>query len=300
MAPAILDCLIIGGGPAGLTAALYLARYRRHARLFDDGESRAALIPESHNYPGFKGIAGPELLTRLREQALKYGAALETGRVTELKRQADGSFIARSGNATVSARTVLLATGLIDEAPGIEGLSAGVYTGAIRYCPICDGFEATDRRIGVLGGLADAAKKALFLRTYSRKVILFETASRRESAADLRSCLLGADIQMGGIPMRVECNGNGVEVTVEGGRRVTVDVFYPALGCTVRSELATRLNAECDEIGNLRVDAHQRTSVEGLYAAGDVVTDLHQLSVATAHAAIAATDIHNRLERNLR
>jgi thioredoxin reductase (NADPH) len=79
-----------------------------------------------------------------------------------------------------------------------------------------------------------------------------------------------------------------------------VDVLYPALGCDVRSQLATALGARCTEIGNLHVDDKQRTSVEGLYAAGDVVTDLHQLSVATGHAAVAATAIHNSLPRNFR
>ena len=84
------------------------------------------------------------------------------------------------------------------------------------------------------------------------------------------------------------------------GKLHEVDALYPALGCNVRSDLATRLGAACTENGNLEVDDHQRTTIEGLYAAGDVVTDLHQLSVAFGHAAIAATDIHNRLPPNPR
>src|SRR3954453_1796972 len=111
----MLDCLIVGGGPAGLTAAIYLARYRRKTRLVDSGESRAGLIPESHNYPGFKGIGGPDLLRRLRDQALLYGAVLEQGRVTALVGDEDGNFIANCGGAETRARFVLLATGLVDE-----------------------------------------------------------------------------------------------------------------------------------------------------------------------------------------
>jgi len=102
MSAEILDCLVVGGGPAGLTAALYLARYRRLARLFDAGESRAALIPESHNYPGFKGIAGPELLARLRVQAEEYGSVIEKGKVTALARD-DGLFFARCNNSEIRA-----------------------------------------------------------------------------------------------------------------------------------------------------------------------------------------------------
>jgi thioredoxin reductase (NADPH) len=292
----ILDCLVVGGGPAGLTAALYLARYRRLARLFDAGESRAALIPESHNYPGFKGIGGPELLARLRAQAEKYGSIIEKGKVTALARH-DGVFVARCNNSEIRARSVLLATGLVDGRPSIAGFSDGVYEAAIRFCPICDGYEAMDRRVGVLGKTEQAAKKALFLRTYTRQIFLFITDDASDAT---REALIAAGVTVIGNPRSIERTGDKVRVAVEGGADVDLDVLYPALGCTVRSELATSLGAACDSNCNLRVDAHQQTTVDFLYAAGDVVTDLHQLSVATGHAAIAATDIHNRLASNPR
>ena len=287
----MLDCLIIGGGPAGLTAAIYLARYRRAAVLVDDGASRAALIPASHNYPGFNGIAGPDLLAQLREQALLYGANLEHGRVTTLRRRPRGGFRVRWDGKEIAARTVLLATGLI------EGLGSGVYDGAVRFCPICDGFEAMDRRIGVLGSADEAGRKALFLRTYSRSVMLFGKEGNSEAT---RETLRQAGIRRAGRALRVECLQDGVRVTVEGGDCFDLDVLYPALGCQVRSELAAGLDADCTEVGNVIVDAQQRTSVECLYAAGDIVSDLHQLAVATGHAAIAATTIHNSLGRNPR
>jgi len=294
----MLDCLIVGGGPAGLTAATYLARYRRMTRLIDDGESRAALIPESHNYPGFKGIGGTDLLRRLRDQALLYGAALEQGRVTALLRGGDDSFIAKCGDVEVRARFVLLATGLVDESPQIEGLTDGVYSGAIRFCPVCDGFEAMDRRIGVVGNTEHAGKKALFLRTYSHEVLLFATDEEQQEPA--RANLDEAGIIIAGRPVRVVHTDNRVTVIVADGGRHDVDVLYPALGCNVRSGLATQLGALCNHEGNLQVDDHQQTTVPGLYAAGDVVTDLHQLSVSSGHAAIAATAIHNKLPRNFR
>jgi thioredoxin reductase (NADPH) len=298
--PDILDCLIVGGGPAGLTAATYLGRYLRATMLIDDGNSRAALIPESHNYPGFVGIAGPDLLGRLRDQAVSYGAVLERGRVSTLGRGGDGIFSATVGASEIRARYVLLATGLVDESPKIDGLRDGVYRGAVRFCPICDGYEALDQRIGVLGAWEGAAKKAMFLRTYTREVILFATDNARHAQAETLTTLRENEVSIGGRPISVERRGDKVTVIVEGGVRHEVDVLYSALGCTVRSELATGLGAVCNETGNLHVDDHQRTTVPGLYAAGDIVTDLHQLSVATGHAAIAATDIHNKLARNLR
>ncbi len=246
----MLDCLIVGGGPAGLTAAIYLARYRRAAVIVDEGASRAALIPASHNYPGFKGIAGPDLLARLRDQALLYGAAMEHGRVTTLQRTSRRGFLAHWQSGEVAARTVLLATGLVDESPNIAGLDTAVYDGAIRFCPICDGFEAMDRRIGVLGAAQEAGHKALFLRTYSQHVMLFETGLK-PAGAKLRQTLTRAGIELGGRSVRAECFEDGVRVTVEGGARFDLDVLYPALGCEVRSELATRLGADCTKMGNL-------------------------------------------------
>ena len=123
--PEPYDCLIIGGGPAGLTAAVYLARYRRRIVLFDAGESRASLISESHNYPGFPGgISGPGLLGALRKQTATYGVRQISARVTELKRERVG-FAATFGEQEIKARFILLATGIVDESPDLPGLDQG-------------------------------------------------------------------------------------------------------------------------------------------------------------------------------
>jgi thioredoxin reductase (NADPH) len=216
-----------------------------------------------------------------------------------LRRDAKGGFLVKWRGREASTRTVLLATGLVDENPVIEGLPSGIYSGAVRYCPICDGFEAMDRRIGVIGNAEQAAGKALFLRTYSTEVTMFEL-NRGAVPEETRQQLKDAGVAQAGGVTRVECTENGVIVTVEHGARIDLDVLYPALGCEVRSELATALGADCTEEGNLKVDIHQQTSVASLYAAGDVVSDLHQLAVATGHAAIATTAIHHRLSRNPR
>jgi thioredoxin reductase (NADPH) len=289
----MLDCLIIGGGPAGLAAATYLARYRRDALVVDAGESRAAQIPVSHNYAGFKGIGGRDLLVRLREQALLYGAQLRDGRITALKRSS-AFFEATLDQQQITARFVLLATGLVDESPTIEG---GRTSPAIRYCPICDGYEAMDRKVGVIGKIQVAGKKALFLRTYTPNVAVFETGIHEPS--EMRETLSKAGIEVCGGVEGLKLVEDKILISAKGGYR-QVDFLYPALGCAVRSEFALALGARGDEVGCLAVDIHQQTAVHRLYAAGDVVTDLHQLSVAIGHAAIAATDIHNRLPSNPR
>lgn len=294
------DCLIVGGGPAGLTAAIYLARYRRRVLLADSGESRALLIPRSHNYPGFSaGISGKELLAALWEQAAHYGVRLLRERIDCVARDGDG-FAAASQSRHVTAARVLLAAGIVDEKPDLPGLQDSVAHGTIRFCPICDAYEAMDKRIGVLGG-ADAAKKARFLRTYSREVTFLPLQGSASLRDDERACLREADI---GLPegriADLEVSADKATALMDNGTRIEMDVLYPALGCRVRTELIRDLKAEHNEAGCLVVDAKQRTTVPHLYAAGDVVSDLHQISVAVGHAAVAATDIHNSLPANFR
>jgi thioredoxin reductase (NADPH) len=297
-----VDCLIIGGGPAGLTAAIYLARFRREILLVDAAQSRAELIPSSHNYPGYRGISGREFLDALRKQAAQYDIAHEKQMVTDLNKKPDGTFAAGLKNGrTVFARRVLLATGIVDHSPDLPGLKEIVDHGTIRFCPICDGYEAMDRRIGVLGPAEHAAPKALFLRTYSRMISFLPTDDERLIRPPMRRELRAAGIAI--VSPRVtdvEAAGEQIAAVLADGRRYAVDVLYPALGSTIRSKLAIRLGARSTRAGGLIANAKQQTSVRHLFAAGDVVSDLHQLAVATGHAAIAATSIHNSLQHNYR
>src|SRR5262245_29965903 len=181
-----IDCLVIGGGPAGLTAAIYLARFRRNIVLVDSGSSRAALIPNSHNYPGFAGISGDEFLAKLRAQARRYGAALEHGTVESLH-PAGQTLHARIDGQTLAARKVLLATGIVDEKPALPSLPEFIYRGGVRFCPICDGYEVMDKRIAVVGPFAKAIKKALFLRAYSRHIAVLPLDREVRLGADDRA-----------------------------------------------------------------------------------------------------------------
>src|SRR3954447_14349410 len=146
-----LDCLVIGGGPAGLTAAIYLARYRRNVMVIDSRDSRAALIPETHNYPGFAaGVSGKKLLELLTSQAETYGVKFAQDAVQTLQKSGD-AFTATASGREIEAKRVVLATGLVDRTLEIPGLRPAIAEGLVRYCPICDGYEASDQRIGVLG-----------------------------------------------------------------------------------------------------------------------------------------------------
>jgi thioredoxin reductase (NADPH) len=299
--PAEIDCLIVGGGPAGLTAAIYLARFRRNVVLVDSGASRAALIPTSHNYPGFAaGVSGNELLQRLREQAEQYGAVLRHDAVTALEPAPEG-LRARIGTESLTARKVILATGIVDEKPDLPSLKEFIYRGAVRFCPICDGYEAMDRRIGVVGPLRQAIKKALFLRTYARDLMLLPLERALHLAAEDEKVLRDAGIALPTQPLAdLDTAGDKIEAVMADGTTQVLEILYPAMGAQVRSELATALGARSNDQGCLFADPHQRTSVPNLYAVGDITMELHQISVATGQAAIAATDVHNCLPPNRR
>jgi thioredoxin reductase (NADPH) len=298
MAEQNLDCLIIGGGPAGLTAAVYLARYHRRVAVFDSGASRARLIPTSHNYPGFPdGVSGPQLLASLAAQVAHYGITTVRSTVRSLLPTKPGFRVLHDGGE-LHASFVLLATGIVDKHPKMEGLEAAIGDGLVRYCPVCDAFEATDRKIAVFGPGSDAASKASFLRGYSSDVTWLRPDGPAPLAADLQT-LADSDIDVVNSVNALARDGAGV-LARSGDAVHRFDLVYPALGCDVRSDVASDLGAEVTDVGCLKVDEHQRTTVEGLYAAGDVVSDLHQIAVATGHAAVAATHIHKSLPASLR
>ena len=288
------EVLIVGAGPAGLTAATYLARFRRRVLVADGGAPRACWIPVSHNMPGFpQGITGDAILKRMTDQATEYGAVIEAGRVERLTHDGDG-FIARLNGREVRVRAVLLATGVIDHHPDLPGVERAIERALVRICPICDGFEAIDQAVAVIGDDDKGVREAAFLRTYSDRVTLIhtgspETLTRQDELARLGIELIRAPID------NVQLEGDRVTALGWGGVTRTFDLVYSALGTSANATLARALDARIGEDGRLFVDPQQVTSVKGLYAAGDVVRGLNQIAVASAEAAVAATAIHNAL-----
>jgi thioredoxin reductase (NADPH) len=292
------DCLIIGGGPAGLTAAIYLTRFHLTAKLVDAGKSRAAWIPCTHNHAGYPGgISGKELIERMKEQAQLYGASIVTGRVTRLDR-IEGGFRAEWGEGSVTARKVLLATGLTNRRPPMdeELHDEALARGLIRYCPICDGYEVTDKRVGVIGSGSHGVAEAVFLRGYTTDITLIAPDKAHDLAAEDRARLEAYGISyVDGPCSAVAVHDECIVVDTAEGHHA-FDSVYPALGSDVHNELALQVCAELkDDV--LVVDSHQRTSVPGLYAAGDVVLGLDQISHAMGEGGVAATTMRNDLAK---
>src|SRR5204863_4093434 len=195
----ILDCLIIGGGPAGLTAAIYLARFLLDILVVDGGKSRAAWIPCTRNHAGYPdGIKGKELLQRMRDQACKYGAKIENEHVTKLERDEEsGLFSATWGSGKAAASTVLLATGVSNRRPPMdeELHDDALSRGLVRYCPICDGYEITDKRVGVIGSGSRGVAEALFIRSFTADVTLIAPDKASHLKADDHAKLKDAGIE---------------------------------------------------------------------------------------------------------
>ena len=291
------DCIIIGAGPAGLTAAIYLARFHLKIRLFDNGSSRAALIPRTNNHAGYPdGIPGVDLLLLMRRQAERFGAVREEAQVDAIE-PVSGGFRVHVGDTVAQARTVLLATGVVNNRPDMpddvhdEALARGL----LRYCPICDGYEVTDKRVGVIGTGDHGMKEALFLRGFTKDVTLIAPGAAHDLDDACRAKLEEAGIaHLDGPCSSIAIDGDVLRIETAGGPQC-FDSVDPALGSVIRSELAVAAGARATAEGCLEVDDHQRTSIPGLFAAGDVVKGLDQISHAMGEAGVASTAIRNLL-----
>jgi thioredoxin reductase (NADPH) len=304
------DTLIIGGGPGGLTAAIYLRRFTRDVAVVDKGNSRLRLIPVSHNYPGFpEGVPGATLLANLNAQLERYGGTVTSGEILGLRIE-DGLFVAdclpEGGPADalsrIRAHTVLLATGVADVGLPVEMWREAIAFGSVRLCPVCDGFDVMDKRIAVATSEVNPVGHALFMRTFSSDVTLFERGPASMVDDDDRRRLAAAGVRLVESPLLSVTLDAAMKPVMhtEDGEAYDADVFYPMLGEHARSGLAAELGAETAQCEELVVDAHGATAVPGLYAIGDVTVGLNQIAVATGQAARAATHIHNILPPALR
>ena len=291
------DALVIGGGPAGLTAAIYLARFHLATIVVDAGYSRAGTIPRTRNHAGYPGgIVGADLVAAMRAQAVDNGAVIVDGHVDDLAR-AGAAFVAGGSFGRITAAAAILATGVVNRRPPVDDAfhDAALAAGRLRYCPVCDGFEVTDARVGVLGTGDHGVKEAIFLRSYTPDVTLVAPDGTHDLSPDQRRCLDAATVTIvDGPATDLALAGDTIALTTPAGRLAFASL-YPALGSHIRSGLAASLGAATVEAGCITVDDHQRTSVAGLYAAGDVVLGLDQISHAMGEGGVAATTLRNDL-----
>ncbi|PDS30293.1 NAD(P)/FAD-dependent oxidoreductase [Rhizobium phaseoli] len=298
--PATLDALVIGAGPGGMTAALYLARLNRRVLAVDSGQSRALLIPLSRNHPAFpEGIEGSELSRRMKTQLRKVGVEVGAVAVSQVSRGADAGFVAEIAGRPIFAQNIILATGVEDTLPPIDDANDLIRSGHLRLCPICDGYEIAGRSAVVIGATERAAAEALFLTSFTKSITIATLGERLDVNESMMARLIehGVSVHFGQLVRCARSVDGTVDLIMRDSCALESVVLYSALGIRPRSRLAQQLGAELEQDRRIKVDAHQATLVPGLYAVGDVVTGLNQLGVSMAQGEIAAVAVHNRLRQ---
>jgi thioredoxin reductase len=291
---AAYDVVVVGGGTAGLSGALALARSCRSVLVLDAGDPRNAAAGHAHNFLSRDGVPPDELYAAGRAEVERYGGQVETGRVTALRR--DGaSFRVELADRSIAARRLLLATGLRDELPDVPGL-AERWGLDVLHCPYCHGYEVRGRRIGVLTTGPGAAHQALLFRQLSPHVTLLchaGPAPERDERAQLDA--LGVPL-VDGTVAEVESDGSRLTgVRLADGRRILLDALVVAPRCYARAELLGPLGLEAAEVRvdgqvtgtKVDTDAMGATAVPGVWAAGNLADPMAQL-VTSAAAGLAA------------
>jgi len=288
------DVLIIGAGPAGLSAALVLGRVCRRVLVIDSGKPRNAPSPASHSFFTRDGSPSSELLRIGREQLRPYGVEVLDAEVADAFQEGDAFTVALADGSRRSARRLLLATGVVDPVPEIEGLRE-LWGTSVLHCAYCHGWEVRDQPLAVYANGGSAAEIVALVRCLSRDVVLCT-----DGPADL-----GDDLEMldrAGILVReepiVRLKGNDGRleriVFADGSDLPRRALFLPTLP-RQHSDLAERLGCELTGYGLVKVDAAGLTTVPGVYAAGDLALRRHQVVVASADGAIAGITINHEL-----
>ena len=291
------DCAIVGGGPAGLTCAIYLARYRRPVIVIDAGKPRNHASRGIHGFLGHHSIAPSELVRRGREEARDFGAELLDASVERIERNGDLFDVHLAGGRTIQARRIALAYGVRDELPEIPEIER-FYGVSVHHCADCDGWESREKRIGVIGWEKKVVALALQLLQWSDDVVIFTHGHARGWDADEQSKLLaeGIDVKDEPILALEGEEGRVHHAVLSTGERVPAEALFFNIKTTRSCLLAESLGCAVDpKRPDVQVDEHGKTSIEGVWAIGDVAKGSQLVITAAADGAIAAIDINKSL-----
>lgn len=293
----LLDVIIVGGGPAGLSAALVLGRCRRRAIVFDAGHPRNEASHALHGYLTRDGTSPAEFLKIGREQLAPYDTIqLQPGKVVAVERGERRFTATMEGGEQFSARMLLLATGLVDELPQIEGFRQ-FYGITAHNCPYCDGWEHRDQPLAVVGGNKDAADLAIELLLWSKDVVLCTNGAPQCGKEVLNSMKHNGVRIIDAQIARLEGTGKKLErIRFRDGSELARNALFFSPGQHQRSHLAEQLGCEfCENDGCIQCDENAATSVPGVYAAGNASRGVQLIIAAAAEGMQAAFAINTAL-----
>lgn len=296
----LLDCIIIGGGPAGLNAAIVLGRCRRQVIVFDTRQQRNSSSHGMHNYLTRDDILPADFIKICHAEMKKYSVQLVHKKIISAKKSKQGFFMAtdEKGN-THHSKKLLVATGLTDTLPEVEGFRE-MYGRSIFHCPYCDGWEVRDKKLGVYARNKEGWELALNLKTWSTDVTLF-TDGKNKITPHQKKKLDANKIAVNDNPiLRLQgVKGNLKSIVFKNKESMDCDALFFVNGYTQQCNLVKTFGCEMDKKGVVITNRFQQTNIEGLYVAGDASKDMHFVVVAAAEGAKAGVIINKELQKEI-
>jgi thioredoxin reductase len=291
------DVAVIGGGPAGLASALWLARYLHSVVVVDSGDPRNWETRGINGYLGHQGIRSPDLRRIGRDECAQFGVAFVDGIVDQAMNETGELFaIHLRGGSVIEARRILLAIGIKDVWPDIPGLDR-CYGETVHVCPDCDGYETRDKKTVVVGKGRKAVGMALALTTWTREIVICTNGEKPEIDQELLDIIKPLNIPV--LDQKIQCviskSTDIIGIDLEGGMALDCERLFFAIGQYPADDLGAQLGCERDPMGRLVIDDRNHTSVRNVFAAGDIAPGPQLAIGAAASGAIAAIAIHSSL-----
>ncbi|MGN6166298.1 MAG: NAD(P)/FAD-dependent oxidoreductase [Flavisolibacter sp.] len=294
------DCIIIGGGPAGLNAAVILGRCRRKVLLFDTEHYRNKASHGMHNYLTRDDILPKDFIAACHKELEKYCVQLLHKKIISATRNEEGMFVVRDEEGRVyHSKKLLVATGLFDNVPAIPGFKE-MYGKSIFHCPYCDGWEVRDKKLGVYARNKDGSELALALKGWSDQVILYTDGRSKIKPSQLQ--LLNANeipVFKHAIEKVQGEDGQLKKIIFKNGEEHLCDALFFVNGYTQQCNLAEAFGCEMSKKGVVITNRYQQTNIPGLYVAGDAAKDMHFVVVAAAEGAKAGVIINKELQKEI-